>query len=416
MDGSVKTYFCEKCRKTLRETEFYTSNNLEKYPDGGKMHQCKQCITMHIDNFDPSTYLWLLEEADVPYVPEEWNKLMLKYARDGQKITGASIIGRYFSKMKLKQYRNYRWKDTEFLQNMADQKMRQAMERQGYSEAEIVSAIETGNVGIPDEMLEKLRADNEAQINEPPADYLNPHGFGPIDSTYDDLDNDLTDEDRTYLKLKWGQSYRPHEWIELEQLYEEMLNSYDIQAAGDLNTLKIACKCSLKANQLLDIGDVDGAQKATKMYDSLMKSGKWTAAQIKAEESELIDSIGELVAICEADGFSPKYYVSEPKDHVDRVIEDLKKYTTDLVTSEAGLSSMIEVALNQIQDENERIKAAAELGEEAEEDEEAKMFDYENNDVVSDTDFVDFQDFQDDLEDQDYDTLASLLKEEGGIK
>ena len=416
MDGSVKTYFCEKCRKTLRETEFYTSNNLEKYPDGGKMHQCKQCITMHIDNFDPNTYLWLLEEADVPYVPEEWNKLMLKYARDGQKITGASIIGRYFSKMKLKQYRNYRWKDTEFLQNMADQKMRQAMERQGYSEAEIVSAIETGNVGIPDEMLEKLRADNEAQINEPPADYLNPHGFGPIDSAYDDLDNDLTDEDRTYLKLKWGQSYRPHEWIELEQLYEEMLNSYDIQAAGDLNTLKIACKCSLKANQLLDIGDVDGAQKATKMYDSLMKSGKWTAAQIKAEESELIDSIGELVAICEADGFIPKYYVSEPKDHVDRVIEDLKKYTTDLVTSEAGLSSMIEVALNQIQDENERIKAAAELGEEAEEDEEAKMFDYENNEVISDTDFVDFQDFQDDLEDQDYDTLASLLKEEGGIK
>jgi hypothetical protein len=45
-----------------------------------------------------------------------------------------------------------------------------------------------------------------------------------------------------------------------------------------LNTLKLACKCSLKANQLLDIGDIDGAQKATKMYDGLMKSGKWTAA------------------------------------------------------------------------------------------------------------------------------------------
>jgi hypothetical protein len=50
-----------------------------------------------------------------------------------------------------------------------------------------------------------------------------------------------------------------------------MLDSYDIQAAGDRNTLMLACKSSLKANQLLDLGDIDGAQKATKMYDSLMK-------------------------------------------------------------------------------------------------------------------------------------------------
>ena len=33
---------------------------------------CKKCLTMHIDNFDESTYLWLLEKMDVPYVPEEW--------------------------------------------------------------------------------------------------------------------------------------------------------------------------------------------------------------------------------------------------------------------------------------------------------------------------------------------------------
>ena len=27
--------FCEKCHKTLKRTEFYLSNNLEKYPNGG---------------------------------------------------------------------------------------------------------------------------------------------------------------------------------------------------------------------------------------------------------------------------------------------------------------------------------------------------------------------------------------------
>ena len=29
---------------------------------------------MHVDNWDPNTYLWIIQECDVPYVPEEWNK------------------------------------------------------------------------------------------------------------------------------------------------------------------------------------------------------------------------------------------------------------------------------------------------------------------------------------------------------
>lgn len=57
---------------------------------------------MHVDNWNPDTYLWILQEADVPYVPDEWNKLMEKYGRDPQSMTGMTILGRYLSKMKLK--------------------------------------------------------------------------------------------------------------------------------------------------------------------------------------------------------------------------------------------------------------------------------------------------------------------------
>lgn len=70
-----------------------------------------------------------------------------------------------------------------------------------------------------------------------------------------DEDIDLTDEDRTYLRLKWGRTYKPTEWVQLEQLYNDMMESYDIQTAGHIDTLKLVCKTSLKANQLLDIGD-----------------------------------------------------------------------------------------------------------------------------------------------------------------
>ena len=41
----------------------------------------------------------------------------------------------------------------------------------------------------------------------------------------------------------------------------------------------------------------------TKMYDGLMKSGKFTAAQNKGMNGDYVDSVSELVAICESEGF-----------------------------------------------------------------------------------------------------------------
>jgi polyhydroxyalkanoate synthesis regulator phasin len=78
-----------------------------------------------------------------------------------------------------------------------------------------------------------------------------------------------------------------------------MMASYDIQGAGHVDTLKLVCKTSLKANQLIDIGDIEGFQKMSKVYDSLMKSGKFTAQQNKAEQADFVDSIGELIELCE---------------------------------------------------------------------------------------------------------------------
>ena len=121
--ASEQTYYCEKCNRTMAAEQFYSSNNLQKYPNDGKFPQCKKCITMHVDNWNPETYLWILQEADVPYVPEEWNKLMEKYGKDKSKLTGMTILGRYLSKMKLKQFKDYRWKDTEFLQELANNKI-----------------------------------------------------------------------------------------------------------------------------------------------------------------------------------------------------------------------------------------------------------------------------------------------------
>ena len=222
------------------------------------------------------------------------------------------------SKMKLKQFRDYRWKDNEFLQELANNKMEQTMKRQGYEAAEIAQAIASASVPMPTEVLEEPPEPKGAESSEVVEDY-----FAEQSGGVDDFIDDLTEEDRTYLRLKWGKTYKPEEWIRLEQLYEEMMSSYDIQGAGHIDTLKLVCKTSLKANQLIDIGDIEGFQKMSKVYDSLMKSGKFTAAQNKAESGEFVDSIGELVALCEKEGFIPRYYIDEPNDKVDRTLQDL---------------------------------------------------------------------------------------------
>jgi hypothetical protein len=102
-----------------------------------------------------------------------------------------------------------------------------------------------------------------------------------------------------------------------------MMSSYDIQGAGHIDTLKLVCKTSLKANQLIDMGDVEGFQKMSKVYDSLMKSGKFTAAQNKAESGEFVDSVGELIELCERQGYIERFYIDQPNDKVDLTIQDM---------------------------------------------------------------------------------------------
>ena len=90
-----KKYTCTRCKKTMSETKFYT------YKDGSKVELCKDCISAHVNNFEPDTFLWILEKMDIPYIPQEWNSLRDKaYQQDPKKIGGPAVLGRYIAKSK----------------------------------------------------------------------------------------------------------------------------------------------------------------------------------------------------------------------------------------------------------------------------------------------------------------------------
>ena len=375
---------CKKCGRTMDTTNFYTSKNLEKYPQDGKLDECKKCITMHINNYEPTTYLWILKEVDAPYIEEEWNVILEKYGNNGKKLTGTSIIGRYLSKMKLNQWKDARWDDSQRLREEIDVKRGIQKTHDEYMKNGIYKAISNGEIS---ELADYQELEDE-------------YGTSAIVEAVN-LDNDLTQEDRVYLTMKWGKLYKPEDWIKLEEFYNNMMNSFDIQNAAHLDYLMFICKTSLKMNQALDIGDIDGFQKLSKTYDSLMKSAKFTAAQNKAESGEFVDSVGELVQLCEEQGFIPRFVASEPQDIVDKTLADFKGYTYRLVTEEMGLGDKIEAALQEMQRQEEQ--------EEGELDEYEDFLDPDFTPVLED---ADYEEFYDELENQQEEDAEKAVKGE----
>lgn len=384
-----KTLYCKTCNRTMDENQFYQTKRLDKYPDGF-LPECKKCLTRHVDNWDPKTYQWILEEIDVPYIEEEWTTLLNRYATDPKKVTGMTILGRYLSKMKLKQFKEYGWDDTERLRQEADAKKAEVMARQGYSGEEIDAAIQSGT------MPEKP-AEFAAQVDSPAPIDLNEPAF---------FEDDLTDEDKKYLTIKWGKAYRPYEWVQLEKLYQEMMAAFDIVTPAHEDYLKLICKTSLKCHQLVDLGDIEGFQKMSKVYDTLMKSAKFTAAQNKAESGEYVSAIDEFILLCEREGFIPRYYVDKPQDKPDETLADLRGYTHRLVTEELNLGNLIENAARTMQREEEKEEDADTT------DMDDLTVEAMEQEVLSDGDFLAHYEFIEQEQADDEQTMRELLGED----
>ena len=295
---------CSKCGRTKEQTMFYT------YKDGTKPSLCKECTLMHVDIWDPNTFVWLLEEYDVPWLPWEWDSLREKaYAKDPNKKNNTTVFGKYLSKMKLKQFKDKGWADTEQLTKEHELAVAAKEEQDKTLQEMYADQYERGEINEA-QYRTLVKADIQRQRDKPkPADYdpvgqnnlYNEKNFMP-EQEIPDLAQDLTEQDKKYLVMKWGRYYTPQEWVQLETFYTQMMNSFDIQDADTRSTLILICKNNLKMNQAIDQGDLEGYQKLARVSDTLRKSAKFTAAQNKEKSSQFIDSVGQLVDYCQKHG------------------------------------------------------------------------------------------------------------------
>ena len=402
------TKTCLKCTKTMdADAKFYQKRN------GEKTDLCKNCLTMHIDNFNPDTFLWILKDMDFPYVPEEWNvirdKAFAAAEMKGKALNGMSVFGKYLSKMRIKQFKDYGWADSEKLQAENEDKRKQAIAAREQHEAILKGQFESGEITESQYKTlmdtSKLNAEAALAPITTPAGVENPYGDEEAfidDSAIKDLAADLTEEDKTYLLMKWGRYYHPWEWIQLEKKYNEMMQSFDIQDADTMNTLIHICKTDLKMNRAIDMEDIESYQKLSKVSNDLRKSAKFTAAQNKEQGNDFIDSVGELVAYCEKNGGAiPKYEINTPQDVIDVVIQDLKNYTKDLIYEDKSLAK-------QIEDYLKKIEIAKQMKEDQKEAKKAGL------DVVEidDEDYVDYEDSLQEQRDADAETLNESFGDE----
>lgn len=334
------------------------------YKNGERSPLCKECTLAHVNVWQPQTFVWLLEEYDVPWLPWEWNSLREKaYIKNPQKKNDTTVFGKYLSKMRLKNFRDFHWADTEELQK--DHELAEAQKNQDQDQLELMyqEQLEKGEISQAQyRTLVSVATQRDHDIKNTP---VQPDAVGE-DNLYNeknfmsqeqlpDLAADLTQQDKKYLVMKWGRYYTPQEWVQLETFYNQMMDSFDIQDADTRSTLILICKNNLKMNQAIDQGDLEGYQKLARVSDTLRKSAKFTAAQNKEKTSEFIDSVGQLVDFCQKNGGQlPQIDIDVERDVIDVIIKDLKEYTKSLVYEDPALKREIEDYLKKIKNNEQQ--------------------------------------------------------------
>lgn len=381
---------CKKCGRERAATKFFKKKTKER------IDICVDCLTMYIDNYDYTTFSWILEMFDIPYIKNVWIKMANDiYLKNPAKFSSRSVIGKYIRTMNMKQYADYCFADSDKL-NMAQEMAKERREATVDKDYVLQLQKELEEGKISKAQYDTLSPETPSSIDKEEEEFiaLKEEAIKPIQQGADEgeIRKQLTDEEYQYLLMKWGYLYQPSQLVQMEKLYNKYANEYELNVDRE-DTLKKICKTSLKMDEALDVGDTQSYQKLASVYDQLRKAGKFTEVQNKEEQERYLDSIGELVALCEHEGGPIKEFVDPdeyPQDKVDFTIKDLKSYNYNLATNELNLSDLIQTYIDKLDkaeqsgndiDLNKGLITSKE--EEAEED------------TLSDQEAIEFQDYLD---------------------
>lgn len=285
-----KELYCSGCDSDKSTKDFYKSNGTT---DSGYIPYCKDCCYKYSldnnNNFNIEKFKEMLQKIDKPFIYNIWNTNESKIGVPNENgtircKTLKSAIGYYIKDVSMKQYRDFKYKDSIF-EPIDDKNDLNSDDNENY--------IKNKNY-IPSQVIEK-----------------------------------------------WGGNYTVKQISKLEKFYNDMINSYDVKTASHKDYLKKISKVSLKMDEALDNDNVTEFQKLSTVYDNLMKSAKFTAVQRSAvDDTGGFATFSEFIEALEKEGFIEPAKIKEDYDIVEATISDMKNYTKKLVLGDSSISSM----------------------------------------------------------------------------
>ena len=273
----IKEITCLACGEVKKPTEFYASNSV--YNAGtGKVQYCRDCcMNMSCDkngNIDIERLKTTLEKIDKPFLPE-----VLQSAYDESKNKPSEDgkeshpLGLYFKNINsLPQYNKLTWKDSKNIQ--------------------------------------------EKESN--------------------DYSKNIKFEVTQAMIRRWGVKHEPEDYLELENFYNDMTVSNNIETAQDIVYLKKLAVISLKLDKALQEGNSGEAKQFGDLFSKYMADSKFRAMdKTDADKTGGIRNFGQIYAEVEKDGFIPpwEYYrkiKGITQDIVDKTIMHIENFTLKL--------------------------------------------------------------------------------------
>lgn len=162
----------------------------------------------------------------------------------------------------------------------------------------------------------------------------------------------MSEEKIKELKLKWGMQYCTEDLYYLEQLYNGLMNTQNVNGDLQLDQAKKLCKVSLIIDERIRAGD--DFDKMLGSYEKLTKVAEFNPKNVKNAVD--FDSVGEVCAFLEKRGWQNKFYDGAIKDEVDNTMKNIQAYNRKLYTNESGMAEEIDrkIAALKSMDELER--------------------------------------------------------------
>lgn len=274
----VSEITCLTCGKTKKSNEFYSSKNV--YHAGtGRVPYCKECVKNLSRDKNGNINIDKLKSV-LKEIDKPFIQEVLKSAYNESKNTGADVLSLYYKNIcSLPQYKDLTWKDSSF-DNKND------------------------------------------EVNE------------------DNFESDF--EVTRDMITKWGSGFESSQYMMLEDLYQNLFNSYDIDNRSQEEYLKTACLYQLRNIEAIRQGNAAEAQKWGGLFDSYMASGKLKPNQLS--ESDKMGGVTNFATFFQ--------YIEKSNDFIptfpDLVIDDIDYAIFMFINYNRTLMGLPEIGLGEV--------------------------------------------------------------------